>query len=100
MFEQMAMQKTSAKINPRPLPVVTLDEFFRAQGRGAQKRMAAALKCSKSTLSDIAAADRAKDPRPRVYASYSLAKSMRAYMESHGFGLDIEPLLRTEDAAP
>lgn len=62
--------------------------------------MARTLKCAKSTLSDIAAADRADDPRPRVYASYALAKSIRAYMEQHGYSLDIEPLLRTEEAKP
>lgn len=94
------MQKASSKINIRPLEVLTLDGFFRRQGRGSQKRMADALKVSKSTLSGVAAADRAKDPGPRVFVSYALAKSMRAYMEAHGYALDIEPILRTEEARP
>lgn len=94
------MQKPRPPVKPTPLPVVTLDEFFRLQGRGAQKRMAEALKVAKSTLSGVAAADRPKDPGPRVYVSYALAKSMLGYLEQHGYRLDIEPILRTEEARP
>lgn len=81
-----------------PLPIVTLHEFFRQQGRGAQKRMATALGVSKGSLSNIAAADRPTDPGPRVFVSYSLAKRMSGYLEQHGCRLEIERLLRTEDA--
>lgn len=84
----------------RRLQRVTLHDFYRLEGRGAQKRMSTALGVSKGTLSAIAAADRPVDPGRRVYVSYSLARKIKGYLETAGYTLDIEPLLRTEDAAP
>lgn len=86
--------------NCRAPETVTLYEFFRRQGRGSQRRMAQALGVSKGTLSTIAAADRPDNPGPRTYASYSLARAIKAHVECHGLTINIEPYLKAERAQP
>lgn len=73
---------------------VTLREFFEGQGDGGQKRMAAEVGVSKSTICNLAA-----EPA-RGFASYAVAKRIRAHMEAHGFTIDLESLVRTESARP
>ena len=73
-------------------PKVTLREFLDIMGRGAAKSMAAEIGISKSTVSNIAIG--------RQFASYPLAKQIRAHLEAHGYTIDLESMVRTESAAP
>lgn len=77
---------------PKALKIVTLQEFFDLQGRGAQARMSADTGVDKSTLSSLAAATRADDPRPGFKCRLKIARAIRAHMESHGYTVDIEKL--------
>lgn len=70
----------------------TLREFFEAQGHGAQNRMSEATGLKKSSISNIASG--------RHFASYAVAKRIRAHMEAHGFTIDLETMVRTEGAKP
>lgn len=83
-----------AQKRPAKLTKTTLKAFFERQGHGSQNRMAEAAGVSKSTISNLAA-----EP-PRGFASYAVAKAIRAHMEAHGYTIDIESLVRTEGAAP
>lgn len=76
---------------------VTLKGMLDAEGRGAQRDMSAALEIPKSTISNLAKGIR-RDGTP-VFASYALAKRICAYAEGRGYQIDLESLVRTEDAA-
>lgn len=78
------------------LKSVTLQRMFDLEGRGSQRDMSAALDIPKSTISNLARGVR-KDGRP-VFASYPVAKRICAYAEARGYKIDLESLVRTEDA--
>jgi transcriptional regulator with XRE-family HTH domain len=75
---------------------VTLREMLEEEGRGSQRDLAAALGLPKSTVSNLARGAR-RDGTP-IYASYALAKRICAYAEGRGYQIDLESLVRTEDA--
>lgn len=91
------MKKTlPPKSEKKPLKRVTLREFLDSQGKGSRKAMADALDVSKSLISNLAKAPDAGGEQH--FTSYRLAKRIRAYVERHGFTIDIEEHIRTERA--
>lgn len=82
----------AATLNHTPLKLVTVAEFLKEQRRGTQARMARELGVSRATISQVA-------HDPEVFASYALAKRIKAFMECHGYTVDIETMVRTEDPA-
>jgi transcriptional regulator with XRE-family HTH domain len=78
----------------------TLQEMLEIEGRGSQRDMSVALGVPKSTISNLAKGYRKDGSAVRaVRASYALAKRICAYAEGRGYQIDLESLVRTEDAA-
>lgn len=78
------------KSKSRKLAKVTLRQFLDHMGHGSGKSLADEVGITKGSVSNIATG--------RQYASYPLAKHICAYAQERGYLIDIETLMRTENA--